>query len=388
MTIRGKDENGELRQKAEHLIARTNAAAEDLTGMPPQQIAGLVHELRVHQVELKMQNDELRRIQAELENARDRYLHLYDFAPTAYFSVDEKGTVTEANLTAATLLDRPRNTLAGQMFSRFIHRDDQDIWYLHRKHLLETGNFQSPQVRLVKSDGGFFYAKLQCMLVEESGGERKAIRIAATDVTSLKQAEQALQQSNATLRESEEKFRALFDHSQVAVLLTIPDGTIEAANPAAAAMFGCSEEEICAMGRSAIFDASDPRLADVLKERQFEGRLKSVELTAIRKGGKTFPAEVDSVTLPVGPKRSFVIIRDITKRKNAEKAMRESEARLSVILNELPLAVGVFNKEGRTTLKNDLMQNNIPDTLPSHDPDWRKRWHAVDSDGTPIPPDR
>jgi PAS domain-containing protein len=73
--------------------------------MSPQQIAGLVHELRVHQVELKMQNDELRRIQAELEKARDRYLHLYDFAPTAYFTVDEKGAVAEANLTAATLLD-------------------------------------------------------------------------------------------------------------------------------------------------------------------------------------------------------------------------------------------------------------------------------------------
>jgi PAS domain-containing protein len=151
-----KDGNRELRQKAEHLIVQTNALPEDLAGMSPQQIAGLVHELRVHQVELKMQNDELRGIQAELEKARDRYLHLYDFAPTAYFTVDEKGAVTEANLTAATLLDRPRKALVGRMFSRFIHRDDQDIWYLHRKRLLETGNFQSLQIRLVKSDGGWF----------------------------------------------------------------------------------------------------------------------------------------------------------------------------------------------------------------------------------------
>lgn len=201
MTECKKDDNRELRQKAEHLIAQTNAVSEDLTGMSPQQIAGLVHELRVHQVELKMQNDELRRIQAELENARDRYLHLYDFAPTAYFTVNEKGTVAEANLTAATLLDRPRKALIGQMFSRFIHRDDQDTWYLYRKNLLETGIFQSPQLRLVKSDGGVFYVNLECMLVEESGSECKVIRIAATDVTRLKQAEQALQHSNTTLEE-------------------------------------------------------------------------------------------------------------------------------------------------------------------------------------------
>lgn len=201
MTERKKDDNRELRQKAEHLIAQTDAAAEDLTGMSPQQIAGLVHELRVHQVELKMQNDELRRIQTELEKARDRYLHLYDFAPTAYFTVDEKGVVAEANLTAATLLERPRKALVGTMFSRFIHRDDQDIWYLHRKRLLETGNFQSPHVRLVKSGGAFFYVNLECMLAKESGSERKVIRIAATDVTCLKQAEQALRHSNATLEQ-------------------------------------------------------------------------------------------------------------------------------------------------------------------------------------------
>jgi PAS domain S-box-containing protein len=201
MTEFKKDANRELRQKAEHLIAQTNALPEDLTGMSPQQIAGLVHELRVHQVELKMQNDELRRIQVELEKARDRYLHLYDFAPTAYFTVDEKGAVAEANLTAANLLDRPRKALVGRMFSRFIHRDDQDIWYLHRKRLLETGNFQSLQIRLLKSDGGVFYVNLECMPAEESGSEAKVIRIAATDITGLKRAEQALQQVNTTLEQ-------------------------------------------------------------------------------------------------------------------------------------------------------------------------------------------
>ena len=99
------------------------------------------------------------------------------------------------------MLDRPRAAILGQMFSQFINREDQDVWYRHRKHLLETGDFQSFQLRLVKPDGGLFYVHLECMPTAESDGEPKAIRISATDVTSLKQAEEALQRANTTLEQ-------------------------------------------------------------------------------------------------------------------------------------------------------------------------------------------
>jgi PAS domain S-box-containing protein len=191
----------ELRHEAERILDQANEAAKGLTGMSSQQIANLVHELRVHQTELRMQNDELRRIQAELENARDRYVHLYEFAPTAYFTVNGTGDIAEANRTAAGLLVRPRADLVGQTFSHFIHRDDQDVWYHHRRHLLETGDFQSFQLRLVKHDGGLFYVHLECMRAAGSNGDSKTIRISATDITSLKQAEQALQQANTTLEQ-------------------------------------------------------------------------------------------------------------------------------------------------------------------------------------------
>ena len=193
----GKDnidmEDGKkLRREAERSPDLAGGAAEDLTGMSPQAIANLVHELRVHQIELKMQNDELRRIQAELEKARDRYVHLYDFAPTGYFTVTVNGAVAEANLTAATLLERPRAELFGRMFSSFIHRADQGAWYFNRKRLLETGELQSFQLRLVKHDGDVFDVNLECLLVEDRQSGHKHIRIAATDITGLKRAESGL----------------------------------------------------------------------------------------------------------------------------------------------------------------------------------------------------
>jgi PAS domain-containing protein len=76
----------------------------DLEKHVASRISNLIHKLRVHQRELKMQNDELRHIQVELENAKDRYVNLYDFAPIAYFTLNDIGVITQANLTAAELL--------------------------------------------------------------------------------------------------------------------------------------------------------------------------------------------------------------------------------------------------------------------------------------------
>ena len=129
----------------------------------------------------------------------------------------------------------------------------------------------------------------------------------------------------AALQESEHRYRALFDHSPDAVFLTIPDGSIEAVNPAACAMFGRSGQELITMDRSRLIDENDPRLSAGLKERQQARSVKAVELTAIRNGGEKFPVEVESVILPGEPARSFVIMRDITERKRAREALRESE---------------------------------------------------------------
>ncbi|MDX9786286.1 MAG: PAS domain S-box protein [Desulfobacterales bacterium] len=215
-----------LRQKAERLLDQADAD-EELTGMPPKEIAKLVHELRVHQMELKMQNDELRRIQAELEKTRNRYVHLYDFAPTAYFTVDETGAVAAANLTAACILDRPRATLVGRTFSHFISGEDRDIWYLHRKRLLETGDFQSFQLRLVKNDGSVFYVHLECLRVQDGSSENKHIRIAVTDITGLKRAEDALRQLNETL-EQQVAERTELAESRAGQLQTLAVNLIEA----------------------------------------------------------------------------------------------------------------------------------------------------------------
>ena len=155
-----------------------------------------------------------------------------------------------------------------------------------------------------------------------------------SDIAERKRAE-------AARRESEQRYRSLFESSPDAVFLMIPDGRIVAANPAACAMFGMSEEEICQVGRNGLIDPDDHRHATINEERSRTGRIINAELSYVRKNGIRFPAEVDSVILPGNPPRAFVIVRDITERKRAEEAMRSSEDKFSTIFHASPIAMSI-----------------------------------------------
>ena len=190
-----KSESSGLRRRAERQIKTESVDSEENSGMSTKDMAKMIHELRVHQVELKMQNEELRRIQEELEEARDRYTNLYDFAPVGYLTLDAKGIVEEANLTFATMLGMKRSEVVGKPFSRFIQREDQDVYYLHRQRIVESGDFKSFRLRLVKNDGSDFFSNLECMTVKEIDSDSKQMRIAVSDITEQNELEWRLRQA-------------------------------------------------------------------------------------------------------------------------------------------------------------------------------------------------
>ncbi len=126
-----------------------------------------LHELRVHQIELEMQNEELLRVQVELEALRARYFDLYELAPVSYCTISDQGLILETNLTFATLLGKARGVLAMSLFSRFIVKEDCDSYYLFFKRLVETGKPQSCELRMVKEDGTLFWAHLDATVVTD-----------------------------------------------------------------------------------------------------------------------------------------------------------------------------------------------------------------------------
>jgi len=164
---------GELRRQAEERLSERQRGQQSEVGgqRSTEEMAQTLHELRVHQIELEMQNEELRTAQAQIEGERERYFDLYDLAPVGYCTLSEQGLILEVNLTAATLLGTVRGDLIKQPISCFIFKEDQDIYYLHRKQLFETGIPQECELRLVKPDGTHFWALL---VNRRSSGRRRA----------------------------------------------------------------------------------------------------------------------------------------------------------------------------------------------------------------------
>jgi PAS domain S-box-containing protein len=172
----------------------------------PDETAALLEELRIHQIELEMQNEELRRAQEELETARARYFDLYDLAPVGYLTLSAAGLILEANLTAAMLLGVARGALVKQRLTEFILSADQDIFYRHRKALFETGEPQVYELRMIRpaTAGGAFWARLEAARVDPAPGETGGPtgRVTISDITTLKQAEDKLHETLADLRRS------------------------------------------------------------------------------------------------------------------------------------------------------------------------------------------
>src|SRR6266849_8653731 len=133
--------------------ARLRATRRDVAAMPVKDVQQLVHELQVHQIELEMQNEELRRAQMELETARDRYVDLYDFSPVGHLTIDTQGTIVEANLRVETLFGINRNEQIGQSLACFVASDDQDTFHRHCQDVLKIGTRQSCEVHLQKNAG-------------------------------------------------------------------------------------------------------------------------------------------------------------------------------------------------------------------------------------------
>lgn len=217
----------EMRRAAERKAAMQ---PEVLRDMSPEEFIHTIHELQVHQIELSMQNENLRLAYAELNSLRTRYFDLYDLAPVGYCTLSEMGLILEANLFAATLLGVPtRSALINKPLSRFILKEDQDIYYLHRKQLFSTGESQACDLRMMGKGDVLFWAHLDAAAAQNEAGEPMC-RIIISDISERKQSEETLKASELSYQQlsqhldavlaNEHKFFAQELHDDLGQILT------------------------------------------------------------------------------------------------------------------------------------------------------------------------
>ena len=196
-----------LRETAENKL---RDQMERLNKLSTRDINDLVHELGTHQIELEMQNEELRRTQEDLEASRSRYAELYDFAPIGYFTFDPDGLIKEVNLTGAQMLDVERRSLINKPFAGFIAESgDRDLFHNHCKEVLAAPARMACELRLKKKTGLLVFAHLESIAVRDHDGAARSLRTALSDITDRKADEAERERLNLAHLDTLSKLKTL-----------------------------------------------------------------------------------------------------------------------------------------------------------------------------------
>ena len=219
----GQQAVSDLLQRAQALAHEATAeSADDWSDASPQKLREALHNLRVHQIELEMQNDELRRTQVALDTEQARYFDFYDLAPVGYLTVGQNGVILQANLTTANLLGLFRDSLIGKVFPAFMPPAEADNYYLLCQRVFAGKSVQSSEFCVQQPDGQATWLNVQAIAATGTHGTM-VIRMVIIDITERKQAE-------AALRASTQLRHAILDSVPLQIAVLDDTGTIVAVN--------------------------------------------------------------------------------------------------------------------------------------------------------------
>jgi len=300
-------------------------------------------ELRLHDSELLMQNDELRTIQQSLEESRDQYMNLYDMAPVGYITTSDKGLILKANFTAASLLATELSTLLNCPVTRFIVPEDQDIHYLCRKRLEETNHPQSCELRMLRKGTSSFWAQIIMERVPANEGEKAVISQMILDISERKEAQEALQKS-------EQEFHSLAEAMPQIVWITRADGWNIYFNQQWVDYTGLTLEESYGHGWNIPFHPDDRQIAWEAWQRATQHNdIYSLECRLRRADGvyRWWLIRGEPLLSSSGEiLKWFGTCTDIEEIKRAEEALRESEEKWRSLVNVLPDYISLLDRNG------------------------------------------
>ncbi|MHB1357902.1 MAG: PAS domain-containing sensor histidine kinase [Anaerolineae bacterium] len=394
--------NDELLRRAEEIYCEKAALSpEDFCGgMSPEAVQRTLHKLGVQQIELALQNEELRRAQAELQESQTRNIDLYDLAPVGYLTISEKGLILDANLTAANLLGVNRDSLVKRPISQLISSDDQDIYYLFFRQLAGKGEPRTLDLRMLKTGGTVFWVYLTATAVPDAD-KLVVYRFVLQDITERKQTEEALATERNTMR-------TLIDTLPAPIWIKDVEGRFRVVNAAMAKLVGKEDP-------NALLGLSDGDLFVQTSAQSYwdieQRLLRTGEPLLNIEGAVTDAAERErwllSSKVPLRNEQGAIIglvgvSNDITERKRAEEALRESEVKyrslFTNMLEGFTLLEMIYDDQGKpvdyrhidvnpaheklTGMKREAtIGHTIKELIPDIEPTWIENYGRVDQTG-------
>lgn len=309
---------------AEHGLQKLRESAENrLSGILPdsatrQSLEDTVHELRVHQIELEMQNDELRRMQEILEESRERYVDFYDFAPIGYITMASDGRMEEINLSGAGMLGEERNKLLHGNFAHFVAPEDRYLWEQHLKAVLQLDNKLSCELSLIGRNGKKINVQLDSLRLLKKGAAA-VIRIAMSDITErVGVAEE--------VREQEEFFRLITENIQDFIAVLDLEGRRIYNSPSYTRLFKGVDEKKGTDSFSDVHPDDRDRVIQIFRNTVRTGNGMKIEYRFLLPDGSVRHMESQGALIrgrSGQPLRVVVISHDITERKKSDEEIRK-----------------------------------------------------------------
>lgn len=300
---------------------------------------------------------------------RRRYSDYFEFAPVGYFTFDRSGVILNVNPTGALLLGTDRIHLLRQPFAAFITPDSRDIFESHRRGLFKSRQKQTCDLKLLNGNGLSHWVQLESVAIQNGNGDLAQFRAVINEITDRKRAEDALRRARdeleqkvfertaelqkineqlrtqifeceiaeAALKESENKYSTLVEDALIGVYIN-KDGKIEFANDKFAAIYGYSKDELLGMDSTLLVHPEDRLMVEELRDKRLRGETvpSEYEIRGLKKNGDTIwvSRSLSLIKYQDGPAISG-IVQDMTKRRKAEEALRESDKELRILSNQL-----------------------------------------------------
>jgi PAS domain S-box-containing protein len=335
-------QRGRRKEKNQQILFEGNVKfLRDLT-LSPHDHPDLLQEIMKHHAELEIQNEELRNMQVELEESRNKFCDLYDFSPISFFSVNKSGLITEVNMSGAKLLGIDRFRLLKKSFGGFVHPDERPRYYAHLQSSLTREISISDEFRLIRKDGTIKWVYVESIAHEDPDGIVSSIRSAVLDISSLKEEQEKR-------LHAEERFRILSENAPDLICWFDKDLRYTYVNPLMEKSLGLP------------FDAITGKTCEELGMHRDLSETWTETLLFVFQTGQTSAAELDFPT-PEGNRtyhmrafpeldkqgnvsRVMTIARDITSRKKMELELRDANLALEKRVQERTAQLEEMNME-------------------------------------------